>query len=62
MLKSQDAVAHNDIITLLKKIRQIPADESAGPTAAQRPKRKPEEGNPERAGTVIFLHVYKNPA
>jgi flagellar protein FlaI len=57
MLKSQDAVAHKDIITILKKIRQMPEDESAGPTATQHPEKKPEEGKTEPGGTGDF-HAY----
>jgi len=54
-LKSHDDEAHDDISTLLKKIRgaQTPEDESAVPTASP-PEKKPEPEKPEPGGTGDF--------
>lgn len=54
-LKSHDDEAHDDISTLLKKIRgaQTPEDESAVPTASS-PEKKPEPEKTEPGGTGDF--------
>ncbi|MGA2104733.1 MAG: type II/IV secretion system ATPase subunit [Methanoregula sp.] len=56
MLKSQGAVAHNDVTTLLKKIQwiQIPEGERGGPAIAPSPEKKPvrEESEPDGTGDL----------
>ena len=59
-LKSDDGEAHDDISTLLKKIRgaHTPEDKSTGFAPSPEKKSGPDESEP--VGQVIFLHLYKN--